>query len=105
MVSKQNMLLVEPLILKYYKSGRCKPIDQPLDTITTKPRFLLVECVNGEKFGLDLRTRMVQPAELAACHSFPKSFQFTGTKEEQTKQIGNSVPVELAAAHAAAILY
>ena len=104
-VSKQNMLLVEPLVLKYYKSGICKPVDAPLDTITTKARFMLVECDSGREVAeLDIRTRMLQPHELAACHSFPKTYRFTGNKEAQTKQIGNSVPVELAAAHAASIL-
>jgi len=104
-VSKQNMLLVEPLILKYYRTGRCCPVDEPLDTITTKARFMLVECKSGRRVAeLDIRTRMLQPHELAAAHSFPASYQFTGTKESQTKQIGNSVPVKLARAHALAIL-
>jgi len=104
-VSKQNMLLVEPLILKYYKTGRCKRVDQPLDTVTTKARFMLVECKSGREVAeLDIRTRMLQPHELAAAHSFPGSYQFTGSKEDQTTQIGNSVPVELAAAHAEVVL-
>jgi DNA (cytosine-5)-methyltransferase 1 len=104
-VSKQNMLLVEPLLMKYYRTGRCKPVDMPLDTVTTKPRFLLVEFDGGTgvaEFGI--RTRLLQPHELARAHSFPKSYKFTGNKEDQTTQIGNSVPVELAAAHAEVVL-
>ena len=103
-VSKQNMLLVEPMVMKYYKTGRCKSVELPLDTITTKARFMLVEPVSGETVGIDILTRMVQPHELAAAHSFPKHYKFTGNKADQTKQIGNSVPVELATAHAEAIL-
>lgn len=104
-VSKQNTLLVEPLILKYYKTGRCKPLTEPLDTVTTRDRFMLVEAKSGRTVAeLDIRTRMLQPHELAAAHSFPKSYRFTGNKEDQTKQIGNSVPVELAAAHAKVVL-
>jgi DNA (cytosine-5)-methyltransferase 1 len=103
-VSKQSMILVEPMVMKYYKTGRCKSINQPLDTITTKARFMLVEPVSGETVGIDILTRMLQPHELAAAHSFPKGYRFTGNKEDQTKQIGNSVPVELACAHAEAVL-
>jgi DNA (cytosine-5)-methyltransferase 1 len=53
---------------------------------------------------MDILVRLLQPHELARAHSFPDAYKFTGTKDEQTKQIGNSVPVELAAAHAQAIL-
>lgn len=104
-VSKQSMLLVEPMVVKYYRTGRCKPVDAPLDTITTKARFMLVECGSGREVAeLDIRTRMLQPHELAAAHSFPSSYKFLGSQEDKTTQIGNSVPVELAAAHAEAIL-
>lgn len=101
-VSKQNLMLVEPMVMKYYKTGVCKSVDAPLDTVTTKARFLLVQPQSGPYF--DLLTRMLEPHELAAAHSFPSSYKFTGTKADQTKQIGNSVPVELAAAHAFTLL-
>lgn len=104
-VTKQNMMLIEPLILKYYKTGRCKSVDAPLDTVTTKARFMLVEFEGGPavaEFGI--RTRMVQPHELGAAHSFPGHYRFLGSKDQQTKQIGNSVPVELACAHARVLL-
>lgn len=102
-VSKQNMLLVEPVIAKYYGTGGCKSVDEPLDTITTKDRFLLVEPQNDGEY-LDILIRMLQPEELQLAHSFGSGYKFTGTKADRTKQIGNSVPVELARAHAAAIL-
>ena len=80
-------------------------MQEPLDTVTTKARFMLVEALSGREVAeLDIRTRMLQPHELAAAHSFPKGYRFVGNKEEQTKQIGNSVPVEMAAAHAEAVL-
>lgn len=101
-VTKQNLLLVE-MILKYYGKGNCKPLDEPLDTITTRDRFALVQC-HRDHGQIDILTRMLQPHELAAAHSFPTNYKFLGTKADQTKQIGNSVPVELAAAHAQAIL-
>jgi len=98
------MIIVEPMVMKYYKTGRCKSINSPLDTVTTKARFMLIEPISGDTVGLDILTRMVQPHELAAVHSFPKHYKFTGNKADQTKQIGNSVPVELATAHAEAVL-
>jgi len=100
----RELYLIEPMVMKYYKTGRCKKVTQPMDTITTKARFLLVECEKGERRAYDIRTRMVQPHELAACHSFPKDYKFTGNQKDQTMQIGNSVPVELACAHATSIL-
>lgn len=105
-VSKQNMLLVQPFVVKYYRKGfGAHGVNEPLATVTTKQRFMLVEATSGREVAeLDIRTRMLQPHELAAAHSFPKSYRFTGNKEEQTKQIGNSVPVEMAAAHAREIL-
>ena len=102
-VSKQNMLLVQ-VLMKYYGTGICASMDKPIDTITTKDRFLLVTFKGGEQCGLDLRTRLLQPHELKLCHSFPPDYQLTGSKEDQTTQIGNSVPVKLARAHARAAL-
>ena len=100
-VSKQNLGLVQPILCKYYGTGVAKSVDEPLDTVTTKDRFLLVIPTTGEVVAeLDIRFRMLQPHELAAAHSFPKNYVFTGNKGDQTKQVGNSVPVLTAMAHA-----
>jgi len=104
-VGKQNMMLVEPFLVKFYGTGIAKSVRQPLDAITCKDRFLLVEPKGGRPgYRLDVHKRMLQPHELAAAHSFPAHYVFTGTKEDQTAQIGNSVPVLTARAHAHAIL-
>lgn len=104
-VTKQNMLLVEPMLVKYYGTGVCQPVSEPLDTVTVKDRFMLVEVTTKQPVAeLDIRTRMLQPDELKLAHSFPKHFVLTGTKEDQTKQVGNSVPVGLGRAHVAAVL-
>lgn len=40
----------------------------------------------------DIGFRMLQNHELAAAQGFPKGYTLTGTKSEQTRQIGNAVP-------------
>ena len=72
--------------MEYYGNGQCKPITEPCGTVTTKDRFALI---NPESIRLGFR--MLQPHELAAAQSFPKDYQFTGTKTEVVKQIGNAV--------------
>ena len=60
--------------------------------------------IDGVLHVLDIRFRMLKNAELAAAMGFPPDYQFTGTKSDITKQIGNAVPVHLAEALVAAIL-
>ena len=82
-------------------------------TATARTRFALVEPgilkdldpagegeegEDGDLYLLDIRFRMLQPHELAAAHPFPTGYVFKGTKEQQVKQIGNSVPVRTAKA-------
>jgi DNA (cytosine-5)-methyltransferase 1 len=158
------------LIAPYYGSGSgetCKSVDQPLDTVTTKPRFGLVMPVThsadsgnrarslddplptvttakrgelafitaafGERDGqlprvhsiddpiptlcaqgriplaegvvaerqYDIRFRMLEPHELARAmgfHDGETAYEFCGTKTDITRQIGNAVAVNLAAA-------
>lgn len=89
--------LVQPFLTKYYGTGAAVPVTEPLDTLTTKPRFGLVEPIaSGHK--LDILFRMLQPEELAGAMGFPTGYQFTGTKEQRIRQIGNAVPVQTAAA-------
>ena len=52
---------------------------------------------------VDIRFRMLQPAELAAAMSFDR-YASSGTKEQQVRQIGNAVPVRTAEALCRAIL-
>jgi DNA (cytosine-5)-methyltransferase 1 len=60
--------------------------------------------IDGQQYQLDIRFRMLQPHELALAQGFPKGYQFTGTKTDQVKQIGNAVPRRLARALVAAVL-
>ena len=86
-VSKQEHSLVEPFLIKFYGTANSEPLDEPLDTVTTKERFGLVE-----EYQLDITFRMLQPRELARAQAFPDEYVFLGNKAEQTKQIGNAVP-------------
>ncbi|MBB5351375.1 DNA (cytosine-5)-methyltransferase 1 [Haloferula luteola] len=99
--------LVEPFLVSFYGNGQPHDIDQPAPTVTCKDRFGLVRPVidiDGNRYLLDIRFRMLQPHELAAAQGFPSHYQFTGTKTDQVKQIGNAVPRRLARALVAAVV-
>lgn len=99
--------LCKPFLTKFNGTGEAHSIDQPLDTVTTKERFGLVQPIieiEGEHYLLDIHFRMLQPDELAAAQGFPPEYQFTGTKTEITKQIGNAVPCGLARALVSAVI-
>ncbi len=89
--------LVEPFLIKYYGTGEnVSQINLPLGTITTKDRFALVSGDN--RYGLDITLRMLKPNELKRGQGFSSHYQILGNMAEQTKQIGNAVPVGLAEA-------
>lgn len=87
--------LVEPFLVKFYGTGRAASVDKPLGAVTTKERFGLARPVveiQGQRFLLDIRFRMLQPHELAAAQGFHRGYKFKGNKTEIVKQIGNAVP-------------
>lgn len=103
--TSNRFALVEPFIVKYYGSGVAKDLEGPLDTVTSRDRFMLVCPTSGKLIAeLDILFRMLQPHELAAAQGFPSDYRFTGTREEQVKQIGNAVPVNLATALCKALI-
>jgi DNA (cytosine-5)-methyltransferase 1 len=90
--------IVDPFIVRACHGEHDKgawPIGEPLRTVTTKDQFALVE---PDKYRIDIRFRMLQPHELARAMSFPDDYHFAGNRESKVKQIGNAVPVNLAAA-------
>lgn len=61
-------------------------------------RYGLLALLSDGAFAImDIRFRMLKPRELARAHSLD-DYQFTGTRDEIVKQIGNSVPRRLAQA-------
>jgi DNA (cytosine-5)-methyltransferase 1 len=121
--------IVNAFLLKYNRTGGARSLDAPLDTATTKDRNGVVEAriigaqsiedpvptltarqrialVQPEIDGwrLDIKFRMLQPHELAAAMTFPKGYEFVGTKEETIRQIGNAVVVDMAKALVKSIL-
>lgn len=95
----------QPYLVSYYGNGGAMSVDDPVDTVTTRDRFALVQPrvqVAGEEYLVDIGFRMLQPHELAAAQGFRRGYQFTGSKVEQVKQIGNAVPRNLARAIVAA---
>ncbi len=93
--------LIEPFLIEYYGNGSPNAVTDPLPTVTCKGRHALVRptvVIDGERYLLDIRFRMLQPHELARAQGFREDYKFTGTKTEQVKQIGNAVPRRLARA-------
>ena len=95
--------LVSAFLIKYYGSGgSCQTIDRPLDTITTKDRFGLVNVildVDGEQYIIkDIFLRMLKPEELKRMQGFPDDYIIDRDIDwkpypikEQVARIGNSV--------------
>lgn len=111
---KNGYGIVNAFLTKYYgTSVKAQSLEDPLDAVTTRDRFALVEpaivpgrgihgkhCNDfsapliplGDDLYLDIRFRMLQWHELAGAQGFPKEYIFTGNKATKVKQIGNAVP-------------
>jgi DNA (cytosine-5)-methyltransferase 1 len=90
--------LVEPFVFANLTNNAPLSLDQPVPALCTGDHIALVQPVievEGTRYVLDIRFRMLQPHELAAATSFPKSYVFHGTREDVVKQIGNSWTGEL----------
>lgn len=96
---------VQAFLVKYFSTGKAKPVDEPLDTVTTKDRFALVT-VHGEEYIIaDIRMRMLQPKELFKAQGFPDDYiidrDFEGNEYSKSKQVarcGNAVTPPVATA-------
>ncbi|MDR1902927.1 MAG: DNA cytosine methyltransferase [Treponema sp.] len=133
-VGKQEHCLIEPLLVEYHGTSKPFPVSLPVKTVTTKDRFGLLEpfllkvnhagghrvasidsplktlttkrdtAICYPTYSLDIRFRMLKNHELKLAQGFPDDYQITGNITEQTKQIGNAVPVNTAKALALAVM-
>ena len=88
--------LVEPYLVQYNGMSGAHPVSQPVPALTTHDRLgLVMPVVDG--YTLDIRFRMLQPHELARAMGFD-GYEFTGSRTEVVKQIGNAVATHIAEA-------
>lgn len=109
---------------KYYGKSVAASVELPANTVTTVDVLRLVDCemldnctdnlrahvalykddspytmrikVAMALLGIgDIKTRMLKVEELKLIQSFPKDYILVGTKREQKKFIGNSVPTQI----------
>jgi DNA (cytosine-5)-methyltransferase 1 len=90
------------------QAPRVHSIDEPTPTICATGRIQLAiaePVIEGRQY--DIRFRMLEPKELARAMGFTDAetaYEFAGNKTEITKQIGNAVPVNLAAGLVGALM-
>ena len=98
--TKNDTTLVVPVVEAYVNQAVHNAIDTEID-----PRRIVM--IDGQPFLLDIRFRMLDNTELARAMGFDdevQKYEFVGNKTQITKQIGNAVPVNLAAALVKSIL-
>lgn len=104
---EEGALRVAAFLISYYGNGDALSLREPLDTVTTRDRLGLVTVfVKGMPYVIvDIRLRMLKPAELFRAQGFPPDYiidrtadgrRITGTAA--VRMVGNSVsPPPLAA--------
>ena len=95
---KGAVRMIEPIVIDNANGGIVRGSHEPLNTVTLKDQHMMALPVLDDGRRIDIFMRMLTPRELARAHSVPDDFVITGNKTEQTKQIGNSVPVRTARA-------
>ena len=97
--TSNRIALVEPYLVEYYGNGTARSLEDPLPTVTSRDKFALIQpriVVDGVEYRLDIFYRMLKPRELAAAMGFPKDYRLLGNQQDQVKQIGNAVAVNMA---------
>lgn len=95
---KGAVRMIEPIVIDNTNGGTIRGSREPLNTVTLKDQHMMALPVLEDGRRIDIFMRMLTPRELARAHSVPDDFVITGNKTEQTKQVGNSVPVRTARA-------
>lgn len=96
--TKGAIRLITPLVLGRDACAVARLASKPMPTLTCGGAMRGIFPILEDGRIIDIRIRMLKPSELAAAHSFPKDYVLTGSRGDQVKQIGNSVPVMTAAA-------
>jgi DNA (cytosine-5)-methyltransferase 1 len=107
-MTKDRLALCTPFITPNFgertgQSPRVHGVDDPLPAVTGHGAGALVSPIQEG----DIHYRMLNNRELARAMGFDDAeseYEFTGTATEVTRQIGNAVPVHLAAALVTAML-
>jgi DNA (cytosine-5)-methyltransferase 1 len=91
---------VRAFLVKYFGTGGAKDLRGPLDTVTGRDRFGLVQVAGVDYQIIDIGLRMLTPKELlrAQFGRFAGEYVLVGTKSRQVAAIGNSVCPEVAEA-------
>ena len=105
LTSKADGCVVSAFLSAYYGSDQDTPMADPMHTVTTKPRFALVQ-VAGQQYAIaDIGMRMLQPRELYRAQGFPDTYIIDRgadgralPKDAQVRMCGNSVCPPLARA-------
>jgi DNA (cytosine-5)-methyltransferase 1 len=99
--TKDRFAILEPFILPnegYYRGNQPRSLDKPLPTITASHGAGKIVTGIAGSAKLDIRFRMLKNHELKRAQGFPEDYIILGNTTEQTKQIGNAVPVNTAKA-------
>jgi DNA (cytosine-5)-methyltransferase 1 len=94
----------KPFLAVLYGTSDVRSLERPFPTVTTCGSHHALVHEPFTKCGLDIRFRMLKNHELKKAQGFPENYVITGNITEQTKQIGNAVPVNTAKALARAIM-
>ena len=79
----------QSLLIPYYRTGRARPVTDPVPTVTSIDRTALVE---AEAAVDDCGFRMLEPHEIAAAMAFPVGYIPDHlTKKDRVKLAGNAV--------------
>lgn len=93
-------LKVAAFLVNYYGNGTALDVREPLDTVTTRDRMALVTVmVQGTPYVIvDIKLRMLRPAELFRAQGFPPDYIIDRTADGRTisgthavRMVGNSV--------------
>ena len=101
---KGAIRMIKPIVIDNANGGVVRGSHDPLNTVTLKDQHMMALPVLKDGRRIDIFMRMLTPRELARAHSVPDDFVITGNRKEQTKQVGNSVPVRTARALVRALL-